>query len=212
MDLADLKRINWAEAFSHYCAGMALEDIAVMLNADAQHLQNRANSERWHTMKARIEAAQHSLVPVHADEIARRAELIQQNRETNMRAWAKLRDDAVEVLDQLRETKGEEMITQYWHNKGQIVEKKRAMTISERVQLATYLQTIAQGTYAALGDRVSSTGAKDDVNSNPNGTPGITIILPGVIAKPRAERQIGGSDKNVADVAVQAGDRVIDLR
>src|SRR5688500_9934417 len=108
-ELADLKRVNWAEAFSHYCAGMALPDIALMLNCDETNLVNRADRERWHTMKARIEASQQALVPVHADEIARRAELIQQNREENMRAWAKLRDDAIEVLDELRASKGKGM-------------------------------------------------------------------------------------------------------
>lgn len=208
------KRVNYEEAFVKYCGGVPLEDISLMCDIPLSKLEAHARNAQWPTLKARVEAQAQSLVPVHADEIARRAEMIQQNREENLRGWKKLRDDAFELLDDLRETKGVDMITQYWHNRGAIIEKRRAMTISERVQLATYLQTIAQGTYAALGDRVSSSGAKDDVNSNPNGTPGITIILPGVIAKPRAERSVNGSDTTVKPTATPGGPtgQVIDLR
>lgn len=212
-DLADFKRVNWAEAFSQYCQGVSLPDIAAMLQISEHRLEVKASSERWPTLKARVEAASQSLVPVSPDEIARRASLIQENREKNYRAWCDLRDDALDLITELRSSKGKGMVKKLFHFKGDVVEHTTDMSIAERATFGNYLQVISQGTYAALGDRVCSTGAKDDATSNPTGTPGITIILPGVIAKPRGtadEKKVAGSDATVSKSA--AGETVIDLR
>ena len=209
-------RINYGEAFVHYCGGTELQDVAMLMHCDVKKLEARSVAERWPTLRARMEAQQKSLQPVSADEIARRAELIQQNREANLRIVQKLRQDAENVVDELINSKGEDMITQYWHNKGEIIAKRRAMTIAERATLATYLQTIAQISYAALGDSRAASGTRDDgsVSSSAQGQPGITIILPGVIAKPRGERKVVGNDTTLPADHAQGDPSgpVIDLR
>lgn len=204
MDFSTLPatQVNWAECFTHYCGGMPLEDVATMMGCPLHKLELRCRNERWASMKARVEAQMHSLVPVHPDEIARRANLIQANREANHRAWCKLRDHANEVIDQLRETKGKEMMKRYWHNKGTIIARDCDISLSDLNALANYFQVICQGTYAALGDRVSQAGAKDDGGQSPtnSGVPTIQIILPGVISKPRAERGVDDAKPVKGDV------------
>lgn len=181
---------NWAEAFTHYCGGLPLEDISHLMNIPLEKVEARARRERWPMMKSKVEAQMLSLVPVHPDDIAKRGLLVQANREKNFEVWAKLREEAIEIVDLLRETKGKGMFKKYWHNKGSIVEHECDASMSDRQAIANYLQIICQGTYAALGDRVSSSGAKDgEPSAGNNGQPVIQIILPEFIAKPRAERE-----------------------
>lgn len=191
--LSTTQRSNFAEAFMHYCSGLPLEDIAEMTGMPLQKLQSRAQYERWPTLKAKLETnTEASLAPpAHPDDIQKRAEMIQLNREKNYVAWEALRDDVMDIIGTLKATKGKNMFKRYFHNKGQIVEHECDMSMSERNALANYMAVVAQGTYAALGDRVSSTGAKDDATSHPsvNGGQSITIILPGVVSKPRAEKK-----------------------
>lgn len=190
-DLGIEGRINYAEAFLHYCQGMQLADIAVMMNCAEEKLELKHRTERWPTMKAQWEVNQKSLACVHPDEMARRANLIQMNREENHRAFVKLRDHAMELIDELRETKGKGMIKRYWHNKGVIVEHVCDLSIAELNTLANYMQVIAQGTYQALGDSRASSGTKEDGGvPNSQSVPTIQIILPNVIARPRAERNV----------------------
>lgn len=194
-------RHNWAEAFTHYCSGLQIEDIATMMNIPLDKLETKFRSERWPMMKAKVEAQAASLVPIHPDEMARRANLVQANREKNHELWVKLRGHAEEVINTLIDTKGKAMFKRYWHNKGMIVEHECDVSLSELNALANYLQVIAQGTYAALGDRISSSGAKDDATSSPGGSgvPTIQIILPGVIAQPRHQRSINEVKVHVSE-------------
>lgn len=196
-----LERINWAECFAHFCGGMPLTDVATLMNCNLEKLEARARSERWVTMKARCEAQAQGLVPVHPDEMARRANLVQANREENHRAFVKLRDHAMEVIDELRATKGKGMVKRYWHNKGMIVEHVCDMSMSELNTLANYMQVIANGTYAALGDSRAQSGTKEDgAGANASQVPTIQIILPNVIARPRAERMAhNASDATVIE-------------
>jgi hypothetical protein len=62
------------------------------------------------------------------------------------------------------------------------------------VNLATYARTICDMTYAALGDRAAAAGAKEEgpaASSAPTPPP-ITIILPGLISRPRSDREEPG--------------------
>lgn len=182
---------NWAEAFTHFCGGLPLEDIASMMLIPLDKLEARHRNERWPTLKAKVEAQMLSLVPTHPDDIAKRALLVQANREKNFEMWSKLRGEAAELIDQLIETKGVAMFKKYWHNKGQIVEHACDASMADRQAIANYLQIICQGTYAALGDRISSSGAKDGEPDRTNGPQNIVqIILPEYIAKPRSERSV----------------------
>jgi hypothetical protein len=186
-----LERINWAECFAHFCGGLPLTDVATLMNCSLEKLESRARSERWVTMKARMEAQAQGLVPVHPDDLAKRANLIQANREENYRAFSKLRDHAVELIDEIRATKGKGLSKRYFHNKGTVVEHVCDLSLQELNTLANYLQVIAQGTYAALGDSRAASGTKED-GGQPNAqtVPTIQIILPNVIARPRAERNV----------------------
>jgi hypothetical protein len=210
-DLERLKSLpatayNWAEAFTHYCGGLPLEDISHMMNIPLEKVEARHQRERWPMMKGKVEAQMLKLVPTHPDDIAKRGLMVQANREKNYELWCKLREEVAGIIDQLRETGGAAMFKKYWHNKGQIVEHACDASMSDRLAIANYLQVIAQGTYAALGDRVSSSGAKDGEPSASNsGQPIIQIILPEFIAKPRAERElkpVKGSDNPAPPIEV----------
>ena len=73
------------------------------------------------------------------------------------------------------------------------------------VNIATYLRTISEGTYRALGDFQSQEKPGQDAPAGAAGpaTPAITIILPGAIALPRQERSVN-EERNKG--------QVIDLR
>jgi hypothetical protein len=75
--------------------------------------------------------------------------------------------------------------------------------IVDRVNLATYAQTIAQGTYRALGDFQGQEKAGQDAGAGAAVPPGpaITIILPSPIAAPRNEREITGQVIDITSLA-----------
>lgn len=198
---------NWAEAFTLFCGGLPLEDIANMMLIPFDKLEARHRSESWPKLAKRVEAQMMSLVPVHPDDIAKRGLLVQANREKNLELWNEARDITAKLLRDIASTDGGKgMFKKVFHNKGQVVVHEGDMTSGDWATICNALQTIAQGTYAAMGDRISASGAKDGEPSATNsGQPVIQIILPEYIAKPRSERGVDsaktvkGTDAPVID-------------
>src|ERR1035441_6862127 len=77
------------------------------------------------------------------------------------------------------------------------------------VNIATYAQTVAQGTYRALGDFQAQDKPGQDAAGGqaqaPQG-PAITIILPSVVALPRSQRGLPTANEGqVIDLAGTGG-------
>jgi hypothetical protein len=186
------KRANWAGAFTSFCQGVPVDEIATMFDIELATLQSKIYQEHWAQLRATLPLG---------DTLKRDTEMtapgqikmlaMQANREKNLEAWVKLRDHAVEFIDRLRA--GTLKMEKSWNNKGFVVTHETEPTTGDLVNIATYLRTISDGTYRALGDFQAQEKPGQD---GPAGTaaqaPAITIILPNVIAAPRDQR--GGAD------------------
>jgi len=183
---------KWPAAFVAFCNGAPLEEVSALFNIPFSTISDRAKNEGWIALRKQLPLA---MLPGDGEapaETNARLKAIQENREANYRAWAKLRDEAIGVIDRL--CSGELKLEKQFHNRGSVVRADVDPTIVDRVNLATYLQTIANGTYRALGDVVAAEKAVQDAPAGTAtaGAPQITIILPGAIAKPRSERGKAG--------------------
>lgn len=221
-------RMNWAAVFAAYCNGTPEDELAIIFNADDAAIRTKIRDEGWAALRARMPiavAAPTSLheVPLHergkqgcpaitSDSVGiekqtqAKLRLIEQNREANYRIAAELREDLLGLVKSLRA--GTLKLEKQWHTpKGVVTRANVDPTIVDRVALAKYAQTIADISYRATGD-LSQNGTPREL---PPGVPSshsqITIVLPGVIAKPRAERTIAVS----AEPAEAKHEEVIDL-
>lgn len=186
--MASPSHFNWTAAFVEYCKGTPIEDIATVLDIPEDTVRRKMHSDRWEMQRTNLPLP----ATLGGGNVARdnaRMEIMLKNREENYELWRKLRDDAARVITDLVD--GRLAFKKYWHNKGQIVEHVCEPTMADRTSLANYLQLIANGSYAALGDRGATTGAKDEasVGAAAAQAPAITIVLPGAVSVPRDQRQ-----------------------
>lgn len=178
---AVVPQYNWASAFVAYANGQTLDDISVTLAIPMAHLERRCREDNWLALSARLQRE----VPMIADDTKAQLEVMRQNRAKNYKIACDLRDDLVDVVKRLRETKGDGMILKLWHNKGSLVEREVPFGPQDRVALATYAKLVADLTYRALGDKDAAEGGGQTPSDAQGAAPSITIILPGVISKPR---------------------------
>lgn len=186
----------WQAAFVAFCNGAPEDEIAHIFSIPMETLKARMNAEGWAKLRTKL-----PLATVHGESLPAKTEaklkLIEQNRAENLRVFAELRDDLLEVVAKLRS--GELKLEKQFHNKGSVVRADVDPSIVDRVNLATYAQTIANGTYRALGDFQGQEKPGQDAaagSAAPSG-PAITIILPGAIATPRQQRP---EDSQVIDL------------
>jgi len=194
-------RHNWPGAFVAYCHGCPLDEIAQVYGMELAVLDARIRAENWQKLRASLPLVAREApgrVEKPTDGAAKLA-LIQQNRLDNLAGWVKLRDHALDMIERLRT--GTLKMEKIFCNKYGVQRAETNLTTGDFVNLATYLQTISQGTYRALGDFEAQDKVRQDVLvSAQSPAPAITIILPGVISAPREQR------------AIEAESQVIDLR
>lgn len=183
---------NWAAAFIAFSQGAGLEEVADTFAIPIDRLKARAGREEWKGLatKLAIQRLDGDQSPAVVDkQTENRLALIEANRKANYEVFERLRNDLVKVVKALEADSFQ--VEKSWNNKGEVVVHMTGPSTGDRVNLATYARTIAEGTYAALGDRVSGLGAKEGAAEG-HAPPGITIILPGAIAAPRSERGVSG--------------------
>jgi hypothetical protein len=160
------------------------------------------SEEGWHVLKTKVQRSAvqlwqevpetgRSAVATIPSKVEAKLALIADNRQKNYEAACKLRDHALSILDKLG--KGELQFEKVFNSKaGGVVRAVIGPSSGDWVNIATYLRTIADLTYRALGDMAEKGPDGTGTSAGPNapGAPAITIILPGAIAAPRAEREI----------------------
>lgn len=189
---------QWEAAFVAYCNAVPEEEISTAFNIPIPSLKLHMSQHGWAKLRVKMPPSE-ALVPSSAESMlpaipdAREAKLaaLLSNREKNLKVFEELRNDLIEVVTAVRD--GTFKLERYWHFKGMIVTKNDVnLTMSDRLNLAAYAKTIAEGTYRALGDFAAAEKVGQDVPAGQASAPAITIILPGAISCPRNEREIVG--------------------
>jgi hypothetical protein len=197
---------SWQAAFVAFCNGVPAEEIGQVYAIPAETLKQRMARENWNMLRGKMPLATLSDNPLALAqrspglpaELEAKFKLIEENRLENLKVFTTLRDDLIEILAKLR--KGDLKLEKQFHNRGSVVRADVDPGIVDRVNLATYAQTIANGTYRALGDFQGQEKVGQDAAAGtaaPSG-PAITIILPGVVAVPRNQR--GADNAKAAQV------------
>lgn len=197
--------VNWSAVFAAYCNGGETHEIAEQFGISHGSLITRANKESWKGLRLSMPlvtsiqtpdgltahgSSAHDLLPV---EVKSNINAVRENRERNLEAFIGLQEDLLDTVKSLRAgtlmtKKAFKLKDEDGNERVEVVEIP--IGLSERAILANYALAVANGTYRALGDSIvegKTAGAGNDGNPLP---PAITIILPGVIAKPRDEREM----------------------
>ena len=173
----------YTPAFVAFCGGASLEEISEEFKIPIESLKAKMRQEGWRSLANRI-APRFGPETSPCDGIL---DKIEANRAKNYEAAAKLREHAVKIIEAL--CAGTLRIKKQFQHKGQIIEYEATSGPADWLSIATYLRTIADMTYRALGDHEASGRYRAD--ASPGTTPPappITIILPDAIARPRLER------------------------
>jgi hypothetical protein len=191
-------RTNWEAVFVAYCNGAPVEELAQIFDVTLEQVRDRIHRDRWAALRANLplgETLKSDSEMKSVTEIKLAA--IQANREANLKAWAKLRDHAVDIIEQLQQKKLK--MEKVFNGKLGIARvDDLEPTTGDMVNIATYLQTISNGSYRALGDfQAQDKPGQDGLNNGQPAAPAITIILPNCIASPR---QTGPDDSKVINL------------
>lgn len=210
-DKNTVHQASWMPLFVAYCNGASFEDLAQNFSIPEDKIRRKAVEDNWLSHRTALPlvtnpgmTAETALAKVESGltpSVAAKFKVIEENREKNLKAFEELRDHAVAQVKAFKD--GSARVERAWNNKGSVVTHEAAPGPGDWVNLATYLRTIAEGTYAALGDRAS--GAKNDGSSAPAAAnlasgPAITIILPAAVAQPREARTPLDTDSQVIDL------------
>jgi len=192
--MANVPKIPWQAAFVAYCNGTPEEEIAQVFNIPFATLKQRMSFEGWHGLRSKLPLA---VIPANGGEsglparVEAKLQLIAENRQKNLGVFVELRDRLIEKLQAWKA--GTLKVEKAFNNKGVIVTHEAAPGPGDWVNIATFAQTIAQGTYKALGDMAAQDKPGQDSPAGQVNTPqgpAITIILPGVVALPRQDRAV----------------------
>lgn len=191
------KRLPWQAAYTAFCCGAPQDEISQIFSIPFETLTKRMQAENWAALRAKLPLATTSTgngaVALPAKTEAKLA-LIAENRTENLKAFAKLRDHAVKMVDALAD--GTLKLEKQFNNPkaGTVTRVEVEPGPADWLNIATYLRTIADGTYRALGDFQAQEKPGSDAlagATTPSG-PAITIILPLAIAQPREMRECKG--------------------
>ena len=171
--------------FVAYSHGTPLEEISAVYGVTVSTLNQHIAWEKWAKLRDTMPVSEitgEALVkPLDA---VQKLALIQQNRLENLEGWKKLRAEALDIIDQLRAKKLK--FEKVFNGKVGIVRAEVEPSTGDLVNIATFLQTVAAGTYRALGDvEPGSRQGQDGPAGSGASAPGITIILPACISKAR---------------------------
>lgn len=204
---------NWTAAFVAFCNAVPLEEISAVFSIPVDTLENKIRTESWQKLRTKLPPSE-ALVPVNSesrlpavpDDREAKLAALQENRNKNLAVFSALRDDLVELVTRLRDSTLQ--VERQWHNRGLVTRAMVDLSISDRVNLAVYAKTVAEGTYRALGDFAAAEKAGQDAVVGQAAAPAITIILPGVIAAPRKDRENQVIDLTRPQTAIEVESRV----
>lgn len=182
------KAVQWRKAFAAYVQGMSLREISEAVSLDYDSLRRKSTDDDWSSARQQLVMTRVEHRVDLVDKVEQQIARIKANRETNLEAVAKLRDHAVEIIGQLQA--GTLKVQKPFNTKlGPILMDMNPST-SDMVNIARYLQIIADLGYRALGDAPadSKTAAANASASTTGAPPGITVILPSVAVNPRPRR------------------------
>ena len=185
---------KWTAAFVAYCNGTPIEEIALVFSIPLDTLKDKIRVDSWNALRSKMALAvvnqdnAGSLLPA---EVKAKFNLIQENRQKNLDGFVRLRQRFLDQLEQWEQ--GELKIRKVFNGKDGIRTYDADPGPGDWVNIATFLTQVAQGTYKALGDMAAQDKPGSDALAGqaqlPN-MPAITIVLPGVVAYPRHEREI----------------------
>lgn len=187
---------HWQAAFVAFCNGVPEDEIAAAFCIPYDKLKQRMSEECWSGLREKLPIAtvpQAGAVatgeaPGLPARVNARLKMVEENRAENLRGFAKLREHALEMITAMQEKRL--MLKKHFFaaKAGQVVEKEVEPGPGDWVNVATYLRTIADGTYRALGDFQGQEKPGQDASAGATmpQAPAITIILPGAIATPRS--------------------------
>jgi hypothetical protein len=184
LQLSGNKRLQtaWVAMFTAFAGGAPLESIALEFQVPLDQLKSRARQDGWTKLRDRLTAAGKANGVIEG-----KLERIQKNREANLVAWEKLREEALVQIEALKA--GTLRIQKAWNVKGVVVTHDAPPGPGDWVNISTHLRTVSEGTYRALGDfAAQEKPGQDGVSVNAPQGPAITIILPGIVAEPRNRR------------------------
>jgi hypothetical protein len=179
------KPTNWPAAFATYCSGAPADEIAQIFDIHLPTLVDRIKDQHWAALRANLPLGENLKSNTEMASVTEiKLAAIQANRQANLKAWSRLRDYAVEIIEQLatRKLKFEKV----FNGKLGVVKAECDPSSGDLVNITTMLQNISNGSYRALGDFQAQEKPGSDLSSNGQPPPpSITIILPSVIAYPR---------------------------
>ncbi len=183
---------NLPAAFLGFARGQTLDELSQTMAIPLSTLQEYAQKQNWLALAAKL-----SVAPEPQGILKAQLAVIEANRKKNFQIASDLRDDLIDVVRNLRSTGGHAMIEKQWHYRGAVTRAEVPMSISDRATLASYAKTIADLTYRSLGDRDAAEGGGHEGPANAQSAPTITIILPGVISRPRNEQSANDLQGNM---------------
>lgn len=183
-------KYNWCGAFVEYCRGSSLDDVAAIHEIPLPTLRARADADSWelNRLKAVSTFKKLDATPyLKPDDIEKRQAISREVRAETIEIAKLLMKDARRVAESIAEDGG--TTERQWQFQGQVIRADIPMTSSEKLQFATYVQSLANTIYSALGESQGGGRPSEGGNMQTSNQPHVTIVLPGVIGAPRAERE-----------------------
>ncbi len=191
---------KWRTAFAAFVQGMTLKEISDSTGLVYTAVRDKASpgGDDWPSARQQLVLARVEHRVGLVDKVERQIERIQENRERNLAKALELGEVAAGIIAKLRD--GTLRVEKAFNTKAGIVIQEMAPSTGDLVNIGTFLRTIADLTYRALGDapadsKQTAASASASGTSHPAG---ITVILPSVAVHPRPRRQ--GAKQAVVEV------------
>jgi hypothetical protein len=195
---------TWDAAFVAFCNGSNVEEISEVFKIPLRSVKQRCMAAGWRALRTKLPLITNKTgmelmtrqVNAVADaklptKVEARIARIEENRKHNLAVFAELREHLIEKVKAFKA--GTLLVQKVFCTKGLITTYEAPPGPGDWVNIASYANQVAQGTYRALGDLAAQDKPHQD--SGPGGGqlpigPSITIILPAAVAQPREERSL----------------------
>lgn len=177
---------NFTAAFIAFQQGTPLEDIAQTMAIPVGTLRNKARTDGWTRLAAEraLTTTLTAIAPTRGDMAERDLAKIRANRDKVLALAQELQAEALELVQALRA--GTLRIEKVMSTGATV---KTEPSIRDRLDLAAFVQKVADVSYRALGDVAAGPGEGGGLGGE-GGRPAalVQIVLPVQVAAPRAER------------------------
>lgn len=171
-----MPKYNFTLAFTEFAKGRELTEISHALAIPLKSLQDRARTEAWSTHATSLAKPVEGSLALKQD-----VEAIARNRERNLKIVHDLQTD---LEDQVRKLLEGSLTTTKVTKDGVVTTE---VGIDERVKLGNYARNVVDMSRSLLGDSPESKKS-DAPDRTGSATAAITLVLPGQVAAPRAQR------------------------